>query len=155
MLCQTELSQDYSDMIYKSNSVDETIAIAESFAKNLKIGDTVLYTGEMGAGKTHFTKGIAKYFGIERGVSSPTFALVNEYIGNEVSVFHFDLFRISSYDDLYAIGFFDYFDRDGILAVEWSENISNLSDYLEDVWFVDISKVSENEREISIRKKGE
>jgi len=142
-------------MIYKSNSVDETIAIAECFAKNLKIGDTVLYTGEMGAGKTHFTKGIAKYFGIERGVSSPTFALVNEYIGNEVSVFHFDLFRISSYDDLYAIGFFDYFDRDGILAVEWSENISNLSDYLEDVWFVDISKVSENEREISIRKKGE
>lgn len=142
-------------MIYKSNSVDETIAIAESFAEKLKIGDTILYTGEMGAGKTHFTKGIAKHFGIEKGVSSPTFALVNEYIGNEVSVFHFDLFRISSYDDLYAIGFFDYFDRDGILAVEWSENISNLSDYLEDVWFVDISKVSENEREISIKKKGE
>lgn len=142
-------------MIYKSNSVDETIAIAESFAKNLKIGDTILYTGEMGAGKTHFTKGIAKHFGIEKGVSSPTFALVNEYIGNEVSVFHFDLFRISSYDDLYAIGFFDYFDRDGILAVEWSENITNLSDYLEDVWFVDISKTGENEREISITKKGE
>lgn len=142
-------------MIYKSNSVDETIAIAESFAKNLKIGDTILYTGEMGAGKTHFTKGIAKHFGIEKGVSSPTFALVNEYIGNEVSVFHFDLFRISSYDDLYAIGFFDYFDRDGILAVEWSENITNLSEYLEEVWFVDISKTGENEREISITKKGE
>ena len=141
-------------MIYKSNSVDETIAIAESFAKNLKIGDTVLYTGEMGAGKTHFTKGIAKHFGIEKGVSSPTFALVNEYIGNETSVFHFDLFRISTYDDLYAIGFFDYFDRDGILAVEWSENISNLSDYLEDVWLVDIAKTGENQREITINKKG-
>lgn len=141
-------------MVYNSNSVEETIAIAENFAKELKIGDTILYTGEMGAGKTHFTKGIAKFFGIEKGVSSPTFALVNEYIGEEVNVFHFDLFRISTYDDLYAIGFFDYFDRDGILAVEWSENISNLSDYLEDVWLVDIAKTGENQREITINKKG-
>lgn len=142
-------------MKYTSNSVDETISIAEEFAKQLKIGDTILYTGEMGAGKTHFTKGIAKHFGIERGVSSPTFALVNEYIGNETNVFHFDLFRINSYDDLYAIGFFDYFDRDGILAVEWSENISNLADYLEDVWLVDIEKTGEESREITIKRKGE
>ena len=142
-------------MKYTSNSVDETISIAEEFAKQLKIGDTILYTGEMGAGKTHFTKGIAKHFGIERGVSSPTFALVNEYIGNETNVFHFDLFRINCYDDLYAIGFFDYFDRDGILAVEWSENISNLADYLEDVWLVDIEKTGEESREITIKRKGE
>lgn len=142
-------------MTFTSNSVEETISIAEEFAKNLKSGDTILYTGEMGAGKTHFTKGIAKHFGIEKGVSSPTFALVNEYIGNETNVFHFDLFRINSYDDLYAIGFFDYFDRDGILAVEWSENISNLSDYLEDVWLVDISKTGEESREITIKRKGE
>ncbi len=142
-------------MKYTSNSVDETISIAEEFAKQLKIGDTILYTGEMGAGKTHFTKGIARHFGIERGVSSPTFALVNEYIGNETNVFHFDLFRINSYDDLYAIGFFDYFDRDGILAVEWSENISNLADYLEDVWLVDIEKTGEESREITIRRKDE
>lgn len=137
-----------------TNSVDETIAAAEEFASQLKIGDTILYTGEMGAGKTHFTKGIAKRFGIERGVSSPTFALVNEYIGTEVSVFHFDLFRITTYDDLYAIGFFDYFDRGGILAVEWSENITNLADYLENVWLVDISKTGENSREITITRKG-
>jgi len=142
-------------MKYTSNSVDETISIAEEFAKQLKIGDTILYTGEMGAGKTHFTKGIAKHFGIERGVSSPTFALVNEYIGNDTNVFHFDLFRINSYDDLYAIGFFDYFDRDGILAVEWSENISNLADYLENVWLVDIEKTGEESREITIRRKDE
>lgn len=137
-----------------TNSVDETIAAAEEFASKLKIGDTILYTGEMGAGKTHFTKGIAKHFGIERGVSSPTFALVNEYIGTEVSVFHFDLFRITTYDDLYAIGFFDYFDRGGILAVEWSENITNLADYLENVWLVDITKTGENSREITITQKG-
>lgn len=142
-------------MKFISNSVEETIAIAEDFAKQLKIGDTILYTGEMGAGKTHFTKGIAKHFGIEKGVSSPTFALVNEYIGNEISVFHFDLFRINSYDDLYAIGFFDYFDRDGILAVEWSENISNLSDYLENVWLVDIAKKGEDSRTITIKRKDE
>lgn len=141
-------------MVFTSNSVEETIAIAEKFAEQLEIGDTILYTGEMGAGKTHFTKGIARHFGIEKGVSSPTFALVNEYIGNEVSVFHFDLFRITTYDDLYAIGFFDYFDRGGILAVEWSENITNLSDYLENVWLVDIAKIGENSREISITKKG-
>ncbi len=140
-------------MVYNSNSVDETIEIAEKFAEQLKIGDTILYTGEMGAGKTHFTKGIAKHFGIDRGVSSPTFALVNEYIGTDVNVFHFDLFRITTYDDLYAIGFFDYFDRDGILAVEWSENISNLSDYLENVWLVDISKTGENSRTITIKRK--
>ncbi len=137
-----------------TNSVDETIAAAEEFASQLKIGDTILYTGEMGAGKTHFTKGIAKHFGIEKGVSSPTFALVNEYIGTEVNVFHFDLFRITTYDDLYAIGFFDYFDRGGILAVEWSENITNLADYLENVWLVDISKTGENSREITITRKG-
>lgn len=142
-------------MKFISNSVEETIAIAEDFAKQLKIGDTILYTGEMGAGKTHFTKGIARHFGIDKGVSSPTFALVNEYIGNEISVFHFDLFRINSYDDLYAIGFFDYFDRDGILAVEWSENISNLSDYLENVWLVDIAKKGEDSRTITIKRKGE
>ncbi len=142
-------------MKFISNSVEETIAIAEDFAKQLKIGDTILYTGEMGAGKTHFTKGIARHFGIDKGVSSPTFALVNEYIGNEISVFHFDLFRINSYDDLYAIGFFDYFDRDGILAVEWSENISNLSDYLENVWLVDIAKKGEDSRTITIKRKDE
>ncbi len=139
-------------MKYTTNSVEETIALAEEFAGKLNAGDTVLYTGEMGAGKTHFTKGIAKHFGITQGVTSPTFALVNEYIGDPVSVFHFDLFRINTYDDLYAIGFFDYFDRDGVLAVEWSENIDGLADNLESVWVVAIEKTGETSREIAIDK---
>ncbi len=139
-------------MKYITNSVEETIALAEEFAGKLTAGDTVLYTGEMGAGKTHFTKGIAKHFGITQGVTSPTFALVNEYIGDPVSVFHFDLFRINTYDDLYAIGFFDYFDRDGVLAVEWSENIDGLADNLESVWTVAIEKTGETSREITIEK---
>lgn len=142
-------------MVYNTNSVEDTIALAEDFAKNLSVGDTVLYTGEMGAGKTHFTKGLARHFGIMKGVSSPTFALVNEYIGEKVSVFHFDLFRITTYDDLYAIGFFDYFDRDGVLAVEWSENIENLSENIESVWFIDIEKTGETSRRITIKKRGD
>ena len=139
-------------MKYNTSSVEETIALGKDFAKNLSVGDTVLYKGEMGAGKTHFTKGIAQYFGISQGVTSPTFALVNEYIGDEVSVFHFDLFRINTYDVLYAIGFFDYFDRDGVLAVEWSENIPGLEDNLDSVWSVAIEKTGETSREITIEK---
>lgn len=135
---------------YISNFVADTIKIAEKFAEQLKVGDCVLYTGEMGAGKTHFTKGIAKYFGVDGEVTSPTFALVNEYIGSSVSVFHFDLFRINSYDDLYAIGFFDYLDRDGVLCIEWSENIQGLANELESVWQVDIRKTGETSREITI-----
>ncbi len=142
-------------MIYETNSVEETIEAAERFAKELKSGDAVLYTGEMGAGKTHFTKGIARHFGITDTVTSPTFAIVNEYIGGKISVFHFDLFRINTFDDLYATGFFDYFDRDGIIAVEWSENIPGLADELESVWFVDIAKTGESSRRITVTKKGE
>lgn len=138
--------------IYKSSSVAETLEIAQNFAKRLRSGDVVLYTGEMGAGKTHFTKGIARAFGVEDEVTSPTFALVNEYLG-ETDVFHFDLFRINTYDDLYAIGFFDYLDRDGVLCIEWSENIPSLSDNLESVYFVDIKKLDENSRQITIEKK--
>ena len=142
-------------MIFETNSTEETIAAAEKFAGSLKAGDTVLYTGEMGAGKTHFTKGIVRHFGMPDTVTSPTFAIVNEYTGGKTDVFHFDLFRIDTYDDLYATGFFDYFDRDGIIAVEWSENIPGLADELESVWFVDIAKTGENSRRITVTKKGE
>lgn len=135
-----------------SNSTEETIDIADRFAKQLKAGDCILYTGEMGAGKTHFTKGIARHFHISEQITSPTFALVNEYSG-DIDVFHFDLFRIDNYDDLYAIGFFDYLDRDGIICVEWSENISDLADSLENVWLVDIAKSGENSRIISIERR--
>lgn len=140
-------------MTIETHSVEETLKAAEQLAAQLNAGDVILYTGEMGAGKTHFTKGIARYFGIEQGVSSPTFALVNEYHGEKMSVFHFDLFRIDSFDDLYAIGFFDYLDRGGILAVEWSENIPALAEELESVWTVDIQKIGEESRKITILKK--
>ncbi len=142
-----------------TRSAEETARAAERFSECLRAGDAVLYTGEMGAGKTYFTKGIARHFGVPDGVCSPTFALVNEYMGGSIPIFHFDLFRIHSNDDLYAIGFFDYLDRGGILAVEWSESVPGLSEELteelERVWLVDIRKTGEDSREISIQRAGQ
>ncbi len=137
---------------YITNSVEETIAAAEEVAADLAAGDIILYEGDMGAGKTHFTKGIAKRLGIDDEITSPTFALVNEYYG-DMPLFHFDLYRIESYDDLYAIGFFDYLDRGGIIAAEWSENIAELKSELGDVISVCIEKLSETGRRIKVSGK--
>ena len=135
-----------------TNSEDETREAAKRIAERLHAGDVILYSGEMGAGKTAFTKGLAEYFGTEEEVTSPTFALVHEYPGR-VTIFHFDLYRISDYDELYAIGFFDYLDRGGILAVEWSENIPDLASELENVVNIKIKKLGENERRITVSGK--
>ena len=137
---------------YITNSVEETIAAAEEVAASLCAGDIILYEGDMGAGKTHFTKGIAKCLGIDDEITSPTFALVNEYYG-KLPFFHFDLYRIESYDDLYAIGFFDYLDRGGIIAAEWSENISELTYELRDAIKIRIEKLSDTERRIIVSGK--
>lgn len=139
-------------MEFITNSVEETLAAAEKVAASLSAGDIILYEGDMGAGKTHFTKGVARYLGVDDEVTSPTFALVNEYEGR-LPLFHFDLYRIDSYDDLYAIGFFDYLDRGGIIAAEWSENIAELKDELGDVITVCIEKLSETGRKITVSGK--
>lgn len=132
-----------------SKSEQETRDLARRIAEKLDPGDVILFSGEMGAGKTAFTKGLAEYFGTDEEVSSPTFALVHEYPGR-VPIYHFDLYRISGFDDLYAIGFFDYLDRDGILVVEWSENVPELESELENAVRISIKKPSENEREFTI-----
>lgn len=136
-------------MEFITNSENETRDIARTVAEKLRGGDVILFSGEMGAGKTAFTKGLAEFFGTEEEVTSPTFALVHEYPGR-VPVFHFDLYRISGFDDLYAIGFYDYLDRGGILAVEWSENVPGLEDELENVVKIFIEKLGENERRITV-----
>lgn len=136
-------------MVFVTNSEEETRAAASEVAKRLDRGDVILYEGEMGAGKTAFTKGLAEFFGTESEVTSPTFALVHEYTGR-VPIFHFDLYRISGYDDLYAVGFFDYLDRGGIIAAEWSENVPGLEDELENVVKIRIDKLSENGRKITV-----
>jgi len=129
-----------------TKSANETICAGEELGRKLKNGDAVLLYGEMGAGKTHFVKGLALGLGISAQVTSPTFAIVNEY---ENKLFHFDLFRITSFDDLFAIGFFDYLDR-GIIVSEWSENIPELENEFENYYKITITKISENEREINV-----
>ena len=107
---------------FVTHSPKETMALAERFAALLRPGDVVAYEGGMGAGKTVFTRGVARFFGVEDEVASPTFALVNEY-GQDPVLAHFDLWRITDEDDLYSTGFFDYLDTDSVLVIEWSENI--------------------------------
>ena len=112
--------------IFYSNSSQETRKIAYDFAKKLKKGDIVAFFGGLGVGKTTFIRGLNDGLGINSEVSSPTFSLVNEYRGDKFSLFHFDMYRINSWEDLYSTGFFDYLDENEIVAVEWSENIENI-----------------------------
>lgn len=112
--------------VYYSNCVADTQALGERLGKAIDKGCVIAYFGPMGMGKTAFTHGLAKGLGIdEKLVSSPTFALVHEYKGLQNKLYHFDMYRISTWDDLYSTGFFDYLDAGEILAVEWSENIEN------------------------------
>ena len=104
-----------------SNSANETEQLGERVAKALKGKEVIALFGGLGMGKTAFTRGLARGFGIDEGVSSPTFALVNEYRGS-VTVYHFDMYRVQTWDDLYSTGFFDYIGN-GVLVIEWSENI--------------------------------
>ncbi len=141
---------------YISHSPEDTAHIAAEIASKLKAGDIILYEGDMGAGKTTFTKGLAAALGITDTVTSPTFALVNEYLEGRLPLFHFDLYRIDSYDDLYAIGFFDYLDRGGIIAAEWSENIEGLEQELSrlerscKILKIRIEKIGDDERCIKV-----
>lgn len=109
-------------MVYKSCSPQQTEEIAAAFAKDLKGGTVVAFFGGLGMGKTAFVRGMAKGRGLTAEVSSPTFALVHEYGGTPPLV-HFDMYRVSGWEDLYSTGYFEYIDAGCILAVEWSENI--------------------------------
>lgn len=135
-------------MKYISNSAEETEKIAENLAKSLKGGEVIAFLGDLGAGKTCFTRGLARGVGFKGTVTSPTFALVNEYSGGNLPLYHFDMYRVSTWEDLYSTGFFDYLETNGVLAVEWSENIANALN--NDTIYVKINKLSENSREIEI-----
>ena len=132
---------------YNTNSPEETEALAARLASKLKGTEVIAMFGGLGAGKTAFTRGLAAGLGINDGVSSPTFALVHEYSG-KFTLYHFDMYRIKTWDDLYSTGFFDYQDG-GILMIEWSENIV---DFLpEDRIEIYIRVTGENSREIEIK----
>ena len=108
------------------NSLDETNCLANEVADKLRGGECIAFFGAMGMGKTAFTKALAKALGYDGAVSSPTFAIVNEYIGGRLNIYHFDMYRITSFDDLYSTAFFEYCDdKNGVVVCEWSENIEN------------------------------
>lgn len=137
-------------MEYISHSVTETEHIGEALAKTLKGGDVVAYYGDLGAGKTAFTRGLARGLGCTGRVSSPTFTIVNEHEGT-LPLFHFDMYRLSDEEELFDIGWEDYLTRGGICAVEWSERVSGALP--EDAITVTIERHSENEewRRITIK----
>ena len=137
-------------MEYCSNSVAETEELGAQLAARLRPGDVVAYTGDLGAGKTAFTRGIARGLGIPERVTSPTFTIVNEYEGGRLPLFHFDLYRLGDPEELFDIGWKDYLARGGVCAVEWSENVAGA---LEDEPIrVDIRRgAHDGQRVISIR----
>ena len=108
-----------------SKSREETIQIGRELGETLKGGEVIAFRGDLGMGKTCFTSGLALGLGYDGAVTSPTFALINEYLGGRVNLYHFDMYRISSWEELYSCGFFEYIDQGGVVAAEWSENIEN------------------------------
>ncbi len=135
---------------YFSNSPKETEKIAEEFSKELKGGEVIAFTGNLGMGKTCFTRGLARGLGFKGEVTSPTFALINEYRGGRLDIFHFDMYRVSGWDDLYSTGYFDYLDECGVTVIEWSENIASaLGD---DTIYINIEVTGESSRRITISR---
>ena len=130
-----------------TNAPAETEAIGAALGKILPAGTVIAYRGDLGAGKTAFTRGLARGLGFTDMVTSPTYTIVNEYLGGRLPLFHFDMYRLSSSDDLFDIGWEDYLQRGGVCAVEWSENVD---DAMEDAIYVKIEKTGEDTRCITI-----
>ncbi len=132
------------------NSPKETEDLAAQLASSLTQNSVLAFSGDLGAGKTTFTRGLCRGLNYTGEVSSPTFAIVHEYIGGRVPLYHFDMYRVESVDDLYACGFYDYLGA-GILAIEWSENIT--SALPEDAIFIHMEYgETENQRIITITR---
>ncbi|SDA12428.1 tRNA threonylcarbamoyladenosine biosynthesis protein TsaE [Ruminococcus sp. YE71] len=135
-------------MRFVTNSADETVALGEKIGRLLRGGEVIAYRGDLGAGKTTITRGISLGMGLGDEVTSPTFALVNEYHGDKLSLYHFDMYRITSAEDLETTGFFDFMNEDSVIAAEWSENIED--ELPEDTIFIELRRVSDDVREIII-----
>ena len=134
-------------MIFLSDSPEQTEKIGAALGKRLNAGTVIAFEGDLGAGKTAFTRGLAKGLGSNDPVTSPTYTIVNEYLGGRLPLFHFDMYRLRCAEDLWDIGWDDYLERGGICAVEWSENVR---DALESPVFVRIEKTGDETRRITI-----
>ena len=134
-------------MQYITNSPAQTEEVGAALGNIIKPGTVIAYRGDLGAGKTAFTRGLARGLGSSEMVTSPTYTIVNEYLGGRMPLFHFDMYRLASSDDLWDIGWEDYLDRNGVCAVEWSENVE---DAMEDAISITIEKLGEESRRITI-----
>ena len=134
-------------MQFITNSPAETEKVGAALSKILKPGTVIAYRGDLGAGKTAFTRGLARGLGVADPVTSPTYTIVNEYLGGRMPLFHFDMYRLHSADDLWDIGWEDYLERGGVCAVEWSENVAEA---MECPITVRIEKTGEDSRRITI-----
>jgi len=138
---------------YITRSADETEALAAQLAKELAQGCVIGFLGDLGAGKTAFTRGFVKGLGIDSEVSSPTFAICNDYRSDDKRVLHYDMYRIDGWDDLYSVGFFDAVESGAYILCEWSENIFGALP--DDAVIIKIEKLGENERKFQILKKSD
>ena len=134
-------------MDYLTHNEQETEELGARLARTLSPGAVVAYQGGLGMGKTAFTRGLARGLGCGDMVTSPTYTIVNEYTSGRIPLFHFDMYRLRSSEDLFDIGWEDYLDRGGVCAVEWSENVA---DAMEDAVFVTIEKTGDETRRITI-----
>ena len=139
-------------MEFLTNSPEETEKVGAALGRILLPGTILAYRGDLGAGKTAFTRGLARGLGAAEQVTSPTYTIVNEYLGGRIPLFHFDMYRLRSSDDLFDIGWEDYLDRGGVCAVEWSENVD---DAMEDALYITIEKLGEGARQITIEGGGD
>lgn len=134
--------------VFISNSPKNTREIAAQLATTLNGGEVIAFYGDLGQGKTCFVTGLAEGLGFTGEVSSPTFAIINEYLGGRLDLYHFDMYRVTDWNDLYSTGYFEYMESGGVLAVEWSENIENALP--DNAIRVTIKRIDETTREITI-----
>ena len=134
-------------MQFITRSTEETELLGERLGRLLRGGEIVAFSGGLGAGKTAFTRGLARGLDIPMRVTSPTYTIVNEYTGGRLPLFHFDMYRLGSEDELFDIGWEDYLRRGGVCAVEWSENVRGA---MEDAITVRIDRLSDEVRQITI-----
>ena len=143
-------------MEFYVKNIEETINIGLSIGNLLKPGDIICLTGDLGTGKTHITKGIAKGLGVKEHITSPTFTIVNEYDSGRLKLYHFDVYRVSEPDEIYAIGFDDYIFSDGVSIIEWANYIEEIlpNEYLHILIEKDLS-MGEDYRKITITPYGD
>lgn len=135
-------------MEFMTNTPEETEALGAALGRILEPGAVIAYRGDLGAGKTAFTRGLARGLGAKEAVTSPTYTIVNEYLTGRLPLFHFDMYRLGCADDLFDIGWEDYLDRGGVCAVEWSENVAEAMD---GAIVISIEKTGEESRRITIQ----